>query len=94
MNKIEKHARDMDFGEILNLLKGKEFDSIKFKRLDKPFDSWDKFLEEHASGQEVHKQWMGMHEFTFIWKGNEKYPFAYAFPKLESEDGFYFYIKQ
>ena len=90
----EKHARDMHFGEIMDLLREKDFKSIKFKAIEKPFESWDAFLAEYAKGEEVHKQWMGIHEFTFLWKGQEKYPFAYAFPKLESEDGYYFYIRQ
>lgn len=91
---MEKQAKDMDFGEIMDLLDEKEFESIKFKVIEKPFDSWDQFFEEYASGEEIHKQWMGMHEFTFIWKGQDKYPFAYAFPKLEKESGHYFYIQQ
>ena len=90
---MEKQAKEMDFSEIMDLLNTKEFDSIKFNKINKPFESWDAFLTEYAPGEEVHKQWMGMHEFTFIWKGQEKYPFAYAFPKLESEDGFYFYVR-
>ena len=91
---MEKHVKDMDFGEIMNLLDEKEFKSMvnKFKVINKPFKSWDEFFDQYANGQEIHKQWMGMHEFTFFWKGQDKYPFAYSFPKLESEDGHYFYI--
>jgi hypothetical protein len=90
----EKHARDMHFGEILNLLKEKDFKSIRFKAVDKTFDSWKQFYEEYAGGEAIHEQWMGnMDEFTFIWKGQEKYPFAYVFPKTDSETGYHFYIQ-
>ena len=89
----EKHAKDMDFREILNLLDEKEYQSVVFKKVEKPFDSWEQFFDECAAGQEIHKQWMGMHEFTFIWRGKERYPFAYAFPKTEKENGYYFYTQ-
>jgi len=91
----KKHARDMNFGEILYLLKEKDFEPIRFKVVDKTFDSWKQFYEEYANGEEIHEQWMGnMDEFTFIWKGQERYPFAYAFPKQENEDGYHFYIQR
>jgi hypothetical protein len=91
----EKHARDMNFGEILDLLKEKDFETIRFKVVDKIFDSWKQFYEEYANEKEIHEQWMGnMDEFTFIWKGQERYPFAYAFPKQENEDGYHFYIQR
>lgn len=92
-NKEQKQPKDMRFEEIMNLLNEKEFKEIKFEVIKKPFESWDQFLEEYASGQEIHKQWMGILEFTFIWKGEDRYPFAYVFPKLETEDGYYFYIQ-
>ena len=63
---MDKNIKDMDFVEIMDLLDEKEFTSIQFDRINKPFDSWEQFLEEYANGEEVHKQWMGMHEFTFI----------------------------
>ncbi len=89
---MNKQAKDMDFGEIMNLLDEVEFQKITFEPIKKSFDSWDHFFSEYASGQEIHKQWMGMHEFTFMWKGDDKYPFAYVFPKLEKEVGHTFYI--
>jgi hypothetical protein len=90
----EKHAKDMNFGEILDLLNEKEFESIRFKKIDKTFDSWEQFFQEYAAEEEIHEQWMGgIHEFTFIWKGQEKYPFAYVFPRLDTEKGYHFYTQ-
>jgi hypothetical protein len=91
----EKHARDMNFGEIMELLREKDFESTRFKAIEKPFDSWKQFYEEYASGETIHEQWMGgIHEFTFIWKDQEKYPFASVCVKQDYEDGYYFSIRQ
>lgn len=97
---MSKHVKDMDFGEIMEVL-----DRFQKSGEDKgwgrvgPFDSWEHFYEVHGDGhtreEGIHEQWMGgMHEFTFVWRGDEEFPFAYVFPKREEEDGYYFYIKQ
>lgn len=96
-----KHAREMNFGEIMELIgdKNEEFKKIKFKPVEEKFDSWDHFYEVHGDGatienEGIFEQWMGIHEFTFIWRNDEKFPFAYSFPKRESEEKYTFYMRE
>jgi hypothetical protein len=93
--KIEKPVKEMNFEEILERLREKEFKSIKFDFINKPFQTWEDFYKEYAPGEEIHEQWMGgVQGFTFIWKGKDRYPFACVFPKEDNEDGCYFSLRK
>ena len=92
---MEKKPIEMDLSEIMELIR--DLEMRDFKAVG-PFESWNKFFEEHADGYTkddgIFTQWMGIHEFTLIWKGDDKYPFAYVFPKTENEAGHTFYMKK
>lgn len=76
--------------------------SRDYKILDKPYNTWDDFFDEHAesrrSGEGIDQRYLGYAgDVTVFWKSEEEYPFAYVFPKSineKFESGYFFYIKK
>jgi len=77
--------------------------SMNYKILEKPYQNWDDFFDEHAEGRRseykkgIDQRYLGYAgDVTLFWKSEEEYPFAYVFPKsidLNFQSGYFFYLR-